>query len=117
MATANLPPCPASEIMSDRPDRLPHESTAAYARFLAYVAFGPGRILAAVYAAFQGAANGPKGHRVSGQWKRDSVTYRWAERARDWDCHVLAEVGRDVVTAFVDGLRKVTAKVLAALAA
>jgi hypothetical protein len=70
-----------SAIVSDSPERLPDESAAAYARFLAYRNLGPARTLDAAYRAFRGVPEGSKRCRRPGQWQRESVQFNWAARA------------------------------------
>jgi hypothetical protein len=64
-------------------ERLPGESSAAYAAFCAYRDFGPGRnIRKAVETAEQDEGKRDKRYRM---WRNWSAQFRWRERAADYD--------------------------------
>ncbi len=101
--------------MNEKPwDRLHHESTAAYARFLVYRNLGPGRSLLAAYRAV--AKKSTEKQQVPGTWTRDCSRFRWSERAHEWDVDVLSTAGAAVVTRFVAAVELFASKTLAALA-
>jgi hypothetical protein len=80
------------------------ETAIGYALFMAYLKLGPQRTLRAAYASYVSSrrGTGAKGvlpqapGRVSGQYARRSVAWRWAERAKAWDDHV-AEGEREAI--------------------
>lgn len=72
-------------------EQLDNEPDEAYVRFLVYRNLGPARTLDLAYAA----ANVNKRKRsasASGQWREDSTTYHWRERAARWDVSQLSQV-------------------------
>jgi hypothetical protein len=82
------------------PPRLPNEPEAAYQRFLSYCKLGMGRSVRAAYAAYREELEGShegqqdtKRPRPPGQWQRQSVRFRWRERACEWDIRRLTEEG------------------------
>jgi hypothetical protein len=95
-------------------ERLPGESSGAYAAFCAYRDFGPERnIRRAVEAAETEAAKREKRYRM---WRSWSAAYRWQERAADYDRYTeklkQAEV-RKSIEAQGERRRAVTGKMLA----
>jgi hypothetical protein len=80
-------------------DQLPEESSAAYARFLAYRNLGPARTVRSAYRA--ASAQNRKKKYTSGQWSKESAAHRWADRAEAWDVANLAEAGRRAAVRFV----------------
>ena len=83
--------------MSDIWEQQPGESDAAYVRFLLYRNLGPARSIDAAYQMMNN-----EGHqRAPGQWKRDSVTHRWQERAQAWDVHNLLTQGQRAAVLYV----------------
>ena len=75
-------------------ERMPDESTKAYAAFNTYLQLGPNRSLDEAYCA---ATEKPQGStRVSGQWRDWSSQFRWFARATAWDSHI-AEAERNSI--------------------
>ncbi len=100
-------------------DKQLDESDAAYSRFLTYRNLGPARSIDAAY--FEAAKGDKKQQevevsgRASGQWMRDSVTYRWVERSQAWDIENLVVHGERIITAYLASLDNITRKTLAYL--
>jgi hypothetical protein len=86
------------------------EPKGSYARFLIYRNLGPCRTVTAAYQVVKKGAE-----RCPGQWQRDSTKWSWCERAAAWDIAVLLDVGKDVIVGFVNSLRALSRKTLAAL--
>ena len=87
------------------------EPKSSYARFLIYRNLGPCRTVTAAYQVVKKGAE-----RCPGQWQRDSTKWSWNERAAAWDIAVLSDTGKDVIVGFVNSLRALSRKTLAALA-
>ncbi len=94
-------------------DRLPGEPLASYARFVAYKSLGAGRSLLLAYQAIKGSQR----QHPPGCWTKDSVRYKWVDRARAWDLAVMSSVGQGNVVKFLATLEAFTAKVLSAVLA
>jgi hypothetical protein len=79
---------PPIETLPDPPwVRHPQEPGDAYAGFEAYRDLGPERTL---YEVFRREAGVPLAAKPSGKWFRWCKRYRWQERAKAWDEHVVA---------------------------
>lgn len=83
-------------------DRLPRESSEAYAAFCVFRDLGPTRTLAAAYRAYrEGTQRHPRGTfsddasdksaglQVPGSWKKTRISNNWNARAEAYDTHLL----------------------------
>lgn len=78
-------------------ERLPHESTAALAAFVAYRDMGARRSVRAVGQELH------KSRSLIGRW---SVRHGWVQRAAEWDAHVDREAAIDQLAAVKDMRRR-----------
>lgn len=92
-------------------EQIEGEPNEAYARFLVYRNLGVARTVQQTRKLT--AKNGEKGR--SGTLERESVDFKWAERASAWDIEALEQVGRNVVVQFVSALEAMALKTLTAL--
>src|SRR5262249_23003738 len=84
-------------------------------RFEIFRSLGPARTLALAYVTYCNRASKGCAGRIPGQWHRDSSKYRWVDRARDFDLHILAEHGRDVAITFLELMRELSQRTLRAV--
>lgn len=88
-------------------ERQENEVHSQYEKFLVYLSLGPSRSLSAAWRAYSGKTTTPPGN-----WQRMHIEKNWAERATQYDTHLMLEQAERAAKFYISAVEKYAKKIV-----